>query len=157
MGTPEIVSDLSALRSDDDWATTLSFTAPQDRRGEAVSAYDIRVSDRPIERANFGLAEAVASPAPSQPGETVNVTVPHADPNQAYFFAMKVVAETGETSKISNLALSVPARPNDTTQPATSTLVGELLPPLITDPPLCLLYTSPSPRDRTRSRMPSSA
>jgi len=27
---------------------------------------------------------------------------------------------------------------------------GELLPP-------CLLYTSPSPRDRTRSRMPSSA
>eukprot|EP00657_Telonema_sp_P-1_P000336 TRINITY_DN10632_c0_g1_i1.p3 TRINITY_DN10632_c0_g1~~TRINITY_DN10632_c0_g1_i1.p3 ORF type:complete len:102 (+),score=32.72 TRINITY_DN10632_c0_g1_i1:344-649(+) len=25
------------------------------------------------------------------------------------------------------------------------------------DPPCCLLYTSPSPRDRTRSRMPSSA
>ena len=24
-------------------------------------------------------------------------------------------------------------------------------------PPTCLLYTSPSPRDRTRSRMPSSA
>ena len=24
-------------------------------------------------------------------------------------------------------------------------------------PPICLLYTSPSPRDRTRSRMPSSA
>ena len=30
---------------------------------------------------------------------------------------------------------------------------------IITDflPSLCLLYTSPSPRDRTRSRMPSSA
>ena len=25
------------------------------------------------------------------------------------------------------------------------------------DSPACLLYTSPSPRDRTRSRMPSSA
>ena len=25
------------------------------------------------------------------------------------------------------------------------------------DPIICLLYTSPSPRDRTRSRMPSSA
>ena len=25
------------------------------------------------------------------------------------------------------------------------------------EPPACLLYTSPSPRDRTRSRMPSSA
>ena len=28
---------------------------------------------------------------------------------------------------------------------------------LITDFNTCLLYTSPSPRDRTRSRMPSSA
>ena len=27
----------------------------------------------------------------------------------------------------------------------------------ISDPQICLLYTSPSPRDRTRSRMPSSA
>jgi len=27
----------------------------------------------------------------------------------------------------------------------------------ILDPKRCLLYTSPSPRDRTRSRMPSSA
>ena len=27
----------------------------------------------------------------------------------------------------------------------------------LTDPWDCLLYTSPSPRDRTRSRMPSSA
>ena len=28
---------------------------------------------------------------------------------------------------------------------------------LIEEYPVCLLYTSPSPRDRTRSRMPSSA
>ena len=28
---------------------------------------------------------------------------------------------------------------------------------LLADPEICLLYTSPSPRDRTRSRMPSSA
>ena len=27
----------------------------------------------------------------------------------------------------------------------------------VLDPGTCLLYTSPSPRDRTRSRMPSSA
>ena len=31
------------------------------------------------------------------------------------------------------------------------------IPPLIGDGIHCLLYTSPSPRDRTRSRMPSSA
>ena len=31
------------------------------------------------------------------------------------------------------------------------------VPNLWDDPEACLLYTSPSPRDRTRSRMPSSA
>ena len=31
------------------------------------------------------------------------------------------------------------------------------LPVHIAEDPFCLLYTSPSPRDRTRSRMPSSA
>ena len=34
---------------------------------------------------------------------------------------------------------------------------GYLSPYFITDSEGCLLYTSPSPRDRTRSRMPSSA
>ena len=29
--------------------------------------------------------------------------------------------------------------------------------PVVEEPTACLLYTSPSPRDRTRSRMPSSA
>ena len=29
--------------------------------------------------------------------------------------------------------------------------------PTVTDPITCLLYTSPSPRDRQKSRMPSSA
>ena len=32
-----------------------------------------------------------------------------------------------------------------------------LTPNMLSDPESCLLYTSPSPRDRTRSRMPSSA
>ena len=35
--------------------------------------------------------------------------------------------------------------------------VNDHLPEEIADPDHCLLYTSPSPRDRTRSRMPSSA
>ena len=36
-------------------------------------------------------------------------------------------------------------------------LIHYLKPILMDQNPLCLLYTSPSPRDRTRSRMPSSA
>ena len=45
----------------------------------------------------------------------------------------------------------------------TAMLIGELLALVLTisaghwDLNTCLLYTSPSPRDRTRSRMPSSA
>ena len=33
----------------------------------------------------------------------------------------------------------------------------QVLQTMVADPDSCLLYTSPSPRDRTRSRMPSSA
>ena len=41
---------------------------------------------------------------------------------------------------------------------STTALAGAALGSgLITGFPACLLYTSPSPRDRTRSRMPSSA
>ena len=36
-------------------------------------------------------------------------------------------------------------------------LLEQINSPPFVDPELCLLYTSPSPRDRTRSRMPSSA
>ena len=42
---------------------------------------------------------------------------------------------------------------------AAVALMVETPPPVVVpyDPETCLLYTSPSPRDRTRSRMPSSA
>ena len=45
-------------------------------------------------------------------------------------------------------------------QPAAAAAVTEAAgpeAPLVSDAKTCLLYTSPSPRDRTRSRMPSSA
>ena len=49
---------------------------------------------------------------------------------------------------------SAPAAPAQTAIKSTGKVVGrENLPPATS----CLLYTSPSPRDRTRSRMPSSA
>ena len=39
----------------------------------------------------------------------------------------------------------------------TDVTVSELETVSLADYQICLLYTSPSPRDRTRSRMPSSA
>ena len=40
---------------------------------------------------------------------------------------------------------------------AINDLIGQNLQDFINNTTICLLYTSPSPRDRTRSRMPSSA
>ena len=40
---------------------------------------------------------------------------------------------------------------------AGATLVGDSIDGIFNTVTTCLLYTSPSPRDRTRSRMPSSA
>ena len=61
-GIPPMVSDLSAQRSADDWGTTLSFTAPRDRRGDAPAAYDIRMSERPTNR-----VISPATPLPTTP------------------------------------------------------------------------------------------
>ena len=54
-----------------------------------------------------------------------------------------------ESSEPSNLIISTPTA-NDSTEINYCLISKEKLHP-------CLLYTSPSPRDRTRSRMPSSA
>ena len=43
------------------------------------------------------------------------------------------------------------------TNPSITTDFAESLIEIVTPTYTCLLYTSPSPRDRTRSRMPSSA
>ena len=58
------------------------------------------------------------------------------------------------------LAISMPShllaqttQPKDTTMNRTVVVEQEYNPDIMD----CLLYTSPSPRDRTRSRMPSSA
>ena len=47
----------------------------------------------------------------------------------------------------------VPEEPKIVTEPEITKIEA----PEVEGPKVCLLYTSPSPRDRTRSRMPSSA
>ena len=49
-----------------------------------------------------------------------------------------------------------PQLPGDVTRWYFGGLTNEMM-AAMDDPRICLLYTSPSPRDRTRSRMPSSA
>ena len=64
-------------------------------------------------------------------------------------------------SKTTNLAKGLhywPGMSNDIKQLVSCCVeCTKVLPSLPSNPMTCLLYTSPSPRDRTRSRMPSSA
>ena len=54
-------------------------------------------------------------------------------------------------------ALAAGFRPCKRCQPLAACVEQQSLIELASDLSTCLLYTSPSPRDRTRSRMPSSA
>ena len=60
--------------------------------------------------------------------------------------AIEALTVYGVIFLVATLVVRSPYGPSGLTEAAT-------LPALLT----CLLYTSPSPRDRTRSRMPSSA
>ena len=53
---------------------------------------------------------------------------------------------------VETLLQEAPSAPSFTTDSEFETILGQMI-----DRYTCLLYTSPSPRDRTRSRMPSSA
>ena len=70
------------------------------------------------------------------------------------FFATNVNAQTTSIVEFQDnfngaLPLGLAAQPEDFAVSLTDMVLG--------DQSGCLLYTSPSPRDRTRSRMPSSA
>ena len=73
--------------------------------------------------------------------------------------AATVPSQTAPNQIPSNLQVTPSTEINQRSQPLPSTAESESLAPLspVEVPSPCLLYTSPSPRDRTRSRMPSSA
>ena len=97
-----------------------------------------------------------------------DILLPDMTPDEMIALLNTMAGPTGDlTSEIRRID---PEFPNVTTLPDTeligfSTLIAHVLPPIgLEDRPeeerwahSCLLYTSPSPRDRTRSRMPSSA
>ena len=61
---------------------------------------------------------------------------------------------TSAAARPLSLSLPLPLLDN---QPLRGELVENFFENLLPESSACLLYTSPSPRDRTRSRMPSSA
>ena len=76
----------------------------------------------------------------------------------------KLVADGQDLTKIEGVGKAVAEKSEQLVNTGTIRQLDELLeevPESVLDllriPKLCLLYTSPSPRDRTRSRMPSSA
>ena len=67
--------------------------------------------------------------------------------------ALAAALRTAVTPPSGPVSIEVPVD----VQRATAHTSMRLSPPLATLPPVCLLYTSPSPRDKRQSRMPSSA
>ena len=61
-----------------------------------------------------------------------------------------------ETGKFLTERLRIPT-PSPATPKAVAKVFNELVQSLDYSGPICLLYTSPSPRDKRQSRMPSSA
>ena len=79
------------------------------------------------------------------------------------YFAMSVKAQLSELSRASDVIICIDtsASQNGPYKRDSIAIVKQILRNLSADDRVkimaCLLYTSPSPRDRTRSRMPSSA
>ena len=83
--------------------------------------------------------------------------LPKEDFNQAIDYFEEYFAEAGEENE--QQAIEDLGSPEDAAKELIMNLAEKNMeqPPKTVKHSFCLLYTSPSPRDRTRSRMPSSA
>ena len=92
------------------------------------------------------LASFAAVSAGTLSGTSINVTLPASKTAGSYGFTLRVKkSTTGCESASRTVTLAVAKIVTNGTISAFTTCIG------------CLLYTSPSPRDRQKSRMPSSA
>jgi phosphodiesterase/alkaline phosphatase D-like protein len=99
---PAAVTDLSVTNTTGS-AALLQWTAPADDSGKAAS-YDVRYSTSPITAANWSsAAQAAGEPAPSNPGQTETFTVNGLAPTTKYYFAVKSVDASGNSSALSNV------------------------------------------------------
>ena len=79
-------------------------------------------------------------------------TVPPFDPERNGWQSVMVVAGDGSVATVDTRMFEVLYKNGTVVNKTTLDMFNENV-----MAPTCLLYTSPSPRDRTRSRMPSSA
>ncbi|MFH0894911.1 MAG: S8 family serine peptidase [Bacteroidota bacterium] len=101
---PAEVNDLTVVNTTYK-STALSWTAVGDDNLTGTAAtYDIRYSSSLITADNFSQASTVSgAPSPKQSGQQETMTVQGLSPNTTYYFAMKVLDESGNTSGISNV------------------------------------------------------
>jgi subtilisin family serine protease/trehalose utilization protein len=101
---PAPVVDLS-VESFGSTAIDLTWTASgDDDTSGTAAAYDLRYSTSPIDTGNFALATPAPTVAPLHSGLTEHVEVSGLSFNTAYYFALRVLDELGNTSPLSNLA-----------------------------------------------------
>ena len=100
---PAGINDLAAVTGTENWTVELTWTAPGDDGGEAVTAYDIRFSEEALDAANVtSAAQYRVNSEPATPGGTETLTVSLPQPGTLYHFAVLAVDEAGNVSALSN-------------------------------------------------------
>lgn len=108
---PTAISNLVASAGNDNGEIILTWTATgDDGTVGTASQYDIRYAITPITLQNWDLASQVSGePSPQTSGTTESFAIGNLNPNQTYYFAIKVVDEAGNWSGLSNVAGGLPA------------------------------------------------
>jgi hypothetical protein len=114
---PDAITDLNAAPGQNNGEVTLTWTATGDDGAVGTaSQYDVRYSIVEITPQNWGNASLVSGePSPQPAGSSESFTIGNLDPNQKYYFAIKVADEAGNLSGLSNV---VSTMPRDLTPPA---------------------------------------
>jgi hypothetical protein len=101
---------VSEVRAD---SIRLTWRAPSDRGGDAVSVYDIRYDTIPITEGTWGLAtQATDEPVPQAPDSPELIEITGVTTGVRYYFALKSADAVGNWSNLSNLVSYVIGQPS---------------------------------------------
>lgn len=130
------IDDL-AFSGSTDTTVTLAWMAPRNRVStERIIRYEIRYSAKQDFVKQWRRAKKIKhSLVPKEPGSTESIVVEELSPNKRYYFAVKFVDHTGESSNISNIAV---AYTSDTIPPK---LVSDLTVQAMTKDSVTLVWT----------------